>query len=196
MVSLCTEHNAHLSNCTSPRDYFWATAALYGFSWFARVIRTFFNGVPSGVTYEALPGDMVKITVPTKVSWRAGQHFFIRFLDLGIHAASSHPFTVASLPAASDKGGLHTIELYARVQGGITARLDAIAKSNRLKISSVLLDGPYGGLEGNLRVYDRALLLGGGSGMSSPGRYSDDNLNLSPRHHVCHSALPRPYTLL
>ena len=123
------------------------------------------------MTYEALPDDMVKITVPTKVSWRAGQHFFIRFLDLGIHAASSHPFTVASLPEASDKGGLHTIELYARVQGGITARLDAIAKNNRLKVSSVLLDGPYGGLEGNLHVYDRALLLGGGSGMSSPGRY-------------------------
>ncbi|KAF7789874.1 hypothetical protein EIP86_000822 [Pleurotus ostreatoroseus] len=148
------------------RDYFWATAALYGFSWFARVIRTFFNGVPSGVTYEALPDDMVKITVPTKVSWRAGQHFFIRFLDLGIHAASSHPFTVASLPDASDKGGQHIIELYARVQGGITARLDAVAKNSTLKMSSVLLDGPYGGLEGNLHVYDRALLLGGGSGIT------------------------------
>lgn len=132
-----------------------------------RVLRTFFNGVCSGVTLEALPEDMVKITIPTKATWRAGQHFFVRFLDLGVHAASSHPFTAASLPEGKEsKGGMHVVQMYARIQGGITARLGSAARNGQLKISSVMLDGPYGGFEGNLNVYDRALLLGGGSGTS------------------------------
>ena len=112
---------------------------------------------------------MVKITIPTKLYWRPGQHFFVRFLDLGIHAASSHPFTVASLTgdySVSEKGDDgRVIEMYARVRGGITARLSNVAGS--LKRSRVLLDGPYGGFEGNLEIYDRILLLAGGSGPSS-----------------------------
>ena len=104
---------------------------------------------------------MVKVTAPTKVVWKPGQHFFVRFLDLGAHAATSHPFTVASLPSAG------AAEMYVRVHRGITARLGAITQSGSGKTSRVLLDGPYGGFEGNLRVYDRALLLGGGSGASS-----------------------------
>ena len=106
---------------------------------------------------------MIKVTIPTKVSWRPGQHFFVRFLDLGIHAATSHPFTVATL--CEDKTGEHVIEHYARVHGGITARLGTVAKQGSSKVSTVSLDGPYGGMEGNMHVYDRVLLLGGGSGM-------------------------------
>ena len=147
------------------RDYFWVTAALYGFSWFARHGRTLVNGLRLDATFEALPENMVKITIPTKLKWRPGQHFFVRFLDLGIHAASSHPFTVASLPGSDAKdNGSGVIEMYARVHGGITARLAAVAKSGALKTSRVLLDGPYGGIEANLRMYDRVLLLAGGSG--------------------------------
>ena len=120
-----------------------------------------------------LPENMVKIIIPIKVAWRPGQHFFIRFLNLGIHAASSHPFTVANLPDMvvdsenSKAGGERVMEVYARVHGGITARLAAVAQSGALKTSRVLLDGPYGGFEGNLKAYDRVLLLGGGSGMIS-----------------------------
>ncbi|RPD73308.1 hypothetical protein L226DRAFT_107589 [Lentinus tigrinus ALCF2SS1-7] len=149
-------------------DYFWASAALYGFSWFARYGRTLINGLTSDATLEALPDNMVKITVPTKLKWRPGQHFFVRFLDLGIHAASSHPFTVASLPGsgAEKDGGRNVIEIYARVLGGITARLGAVAKSGGLKTSRVLLDGPYGGVEAKLDAYDRVLLLAGGSGVT------------------------------
>ena len=133
-------------------------------SWFIRYSRAFFNG-SSQSTLEALPEDMVKITIPTKASWKPGQHFFVRFLDLGIHAATSHPFTVATLcaPGAGEKGA-NVAEIYARVRGGITARLSAAAKSGTLKTSKVALDGPYGGVEGNLKGYDRVLLLGGGSG--------------------------------
>ncbi|PIL27829.1 transporter [Ganoderma sinense ZZ0214-1] len=162
-------------------DYFWVTAALYGASWFSRVGRTFYNGLGSSATFEMLPENMVKVIIPTKVAWKPGQHFFIRFLNLGIHAASSHPFTIASLPdvlvdskegattttSPSKSGGERVMEVYARVHGGITARLAAVAQNGgALKTSRVLLDGPYGGFEGNLRAYDRVLLLGGGSGVS------------------------------
>lgn len=107
---------------------------------------------------------MVKITILTKVNWRPGQHFFVRFLDLGIHAATAHPFTVATLSKFGTKESGRTMEIYARVHGGITARLGAVAKSGSVKTSHVLLDGPYGGVEGNLHSFDRVLLLGGGSG--------------------------------
>ena len=70
---------------------------------------------------------------------------------------------MASLPEKD--GDKRVIELYARVRGGITARLAAVANKGTLKTSRVLLDGPYGGFDGNLHVYDRVLLLAGGSGM-------------------------------
>ena len=116
---------------TSFRDYFWASAALYGLSWFVRFGRTFWNR-SSTATFEALPENMVKITIPTKVSWKPGQHFFVRFLNLGIHAATSHPFTVATLCSADEKDG-HVIELYSRTHGGITGRLAAVAESVRVR---------------------------------------------------------------
>ena len=107
---------------------------------------------------------MVKVTAPTEVAWKHGQHFFVRFLDLGIHAASSHPFTVATLPNQSEGKEGAVMEIYARVHGGITARLATLAKQGSSGSSRVLLDGPYGGIEGNLKAYDRVLLLAGGSG--------------------------------
>ncbi|KAI9068058.1 hypothetical protein FKP32DRAFT_1642960 [Trametes sanguinea] len=146
-------------------DYFWATAALYGVSWLARQGRTIYNGVRHNASFEALPEDMVKITVPTTLSWRPGQHYFVRFLDLGIHAATSHPFTVATLADDVDaEKGVNVMEIYARVRGGITARMAALCAAGGLRSSRVLLDGPYGGIEGDLRLYDRVLLLAGGSG--------------------------------
>ena len=135
---------------------------------------------------------MVKITIPTKLYWRPGQHFFVRFLDLGIHAASSHPFTVASLPSdrsVSEKGDDgRVIEVYARVRGGITARLSNVAGS--LKRSRVLLDGPYGGFEGNLEIYDRVLLLAGGSGSSSSPHSLLRVLIVIPNRHHFHCTAP------
>ena len=137
---------------------------LYGVSWLARVGRTFYNGLNARATLEALPENMVKITIPTELKWRPGQHFFVRFLDLGIHAASSHPFTVATPPKQSEGKEGAVMEIYARVHSGITARLATLAKQGSSGSSRVLLDGPYGGIEGDLKVYDRVLLLAGGSG--------------------------------
>ncbi|KAI0730760.1 ferric reductase NAD binding domain-containing protein [Earliella scabrosa] len=155
----------HCDFILTSADYMLASVVLYFVSWFARVGRTLYNGLNSRATLEALPENMVKITMPTKLKWRPGQHFFVRFLGLGIHAASSHPFTVATLSDQSEGKEGAVMEIYARVHGGITARLATLAKQGSLG-SRVLLDGPYGGVEGNLKVYDRVLLLAGGSGVT------------------------------
>lgn len=139
---------------------------------------------------------MVKIMIPTRLKWRPGQHFFVRFLDLGIHAASSHPFTVASLSGSDAKdSGSGVIEMYARVRGGITARLAAVAKSGARKTSRVLLDGPYGGIEANLRMYDRVLLLAGGSGSCLVRFDSEPELTVCSRCHVRGAPPARPGAL-
>ncbi|KAJ8472912.1 hypothetical protein ONZ51_g8200 [Trametes cubensis] len=149
-------------------DYIGAAAGLYAVSWLVRVGRTFYNSFRADVAaFEALPGDAVKVVIPSKLKWGPGQHFFVRFLDLGIHAATSHPFTVATLPGESAaKDGVSAMELYVKVHGGITKRLAALCQDGGLRSSRVLLDGPYGGVEGNLKVYDRVLLLAGGSGIT------------------------------
>jgi hypothetical protein len=36
------------------------------------------------------------------MEWTPGQHVFVRFATLGMHALTSHPFTICSLPAAAD----------------------------------------------------------------------------------------------
>ena len=91
------------------------------------------------------------------------------------------------------------IEMYARVHGGITARLGAVARNGTLRTSRVLLDGPYGGAEGNLKVYDRVLLLGGGSGaflLRSPETMSTVLMCRWNRCDVRGPASPRPRTVL
>ena len=94
----------------------------------------FANAAPVGEHKAVLAmqglAEALKVTIPTKVSWKPGQHFFVRFLNLGIHAATSHPFTVATLCSADEKDG-HVIELYSRTHGGITGRLAAVAESGQ-----------------------------------------------------------------
>ena len=140
---------------------------------------------------------MVKITIPTKLVWRPGQHFFLRFLDLGIHAASSHPFTIANLPEGEKGSEGRVMEVYARIHGGITARLAKVAQTGSLKRSRVLLDGPYGGFEGKLEAYDRVLLLAGGSGLFWLPHSVLSVLTVTRnRYHVHRSALTWPHSFL
>ncbi|KAG8959944.1 hypothetical protein FRC03_007276 [Tulasnella sp. 419] len=146
-------------------DYFFATAALYVFSFLVRWIRTLFYNRIASANLELLPGDMVKVSISTRVKWKPGQHFFIRFFGTGIHALSAHPFTVATLPNTSDSQQ-NVADVYIRVRKGFTGRLGSMAKRGKLTEIGVMLDGPYGGVQGSLTSYDRVLLLGGGAGIT------------------------------
>jgi predicted ferric reductase len=144
--------------CT--RDYIWASAGVYGSAWFARFgLMLFRNGLRHTATFDVLPDRMVRVHIPTQLEWSPGQHYFVRFLDMGAHALTSHPFTVTTLPQSG------ALEFQIRVRGGMTDRLVSYARKQ--KSSSVILDGPYGGIHGSLRVYDRVVLLAGGSGITS-----------------------------
>ena len=105
---------------------------------------------------------MVKVTIPTHVQWKAGQHFLFRFFNAGgLHAWTSHPFTVASIPTSEN----NHIKLYIRVKAGTTSRLTSFSSSERTNESKVMMDGPYGGIPVSLEAYDRVLLMAGGGGM-------------------------------
>ena len=149
-------------------DFFLATLAIYGTSWVLQVARTLWTsarGLP--YTLEVLPDhEMVRVavTVPARFAWTPGQHVFLRFVSgAGLHALSTHPFTIANVPEEV-VGGTRTLEVIFRVRGGITRALRDMAA--RGAAGRVLVDGPYGGPP-SLGGFDRVCLLAGGTGASS-----------------------------
>jgi hypothetical protein len=168
------------------RDYFIAAVGVYGISFLVRTYKAFIhNGSGLRAEFTDLHDDMLKVNIPippnkSRIHWKPGQHFFLRFLRGGLHQLTNHPFTIASVdrsayPAieSADKGdeshssskAPREIVCYIRVKDGMTGRMATLCNSGQRNSNiPVLLDGPYGGMEGSLRVYDRALLLAGGSG--------------------------------
>ena len=113
-------------------------------------------------TIDALPDDMVRITIPAppRFKWSPGQHVFIRFIGLGIHAFSSHPFTIASAPSKED----NKIVIILRVYDGITKAIAARVAGKVSLTVPVWVDGPYGASHKSLRTFDEVFLIAGGSG--------------------------------
>ncbi|KAJ7881787.1 FAD-binding domain-containing protein [Mycena olivaceomarginata] len=161
-------------------DYFWATLAIYGSTWVFRVVRA--TLAPGTATVTVLEDHTlhVRIAVPKRFRWSAGQHVFVRFLVGPLHWASNHPFTIANAPPVAknigrgngEEGGKQYLEIVLRARDGITKALLEKAASAQTKGETtpvrVFVDGPYGhsGLANDLRRFDRVLFLAGGSGAS------------------------------
>lgn len=148
-------------------DYFIATAILYSLSWLHSQLRTYFsNGIPKAdVTLTS--NGFIRIAMPTKTTWKAGQHYFIRLLGVGVHSWTAHPFTACSLPERAHLYDVKTSELvfYIRPQGGFTSKLAKSAGAGCGLSTRVVLDGPYGGVEmAKLARAERLLFIAGGSG--------------------------------
>ncbi|RAK81737.1 ferric reductase family protein [Aspergillus fijiensis CBS 313.89] len=147
--------------------YFIATAAVYVPCFLHPWLRTLFEyGMCQRAQVHLESNGFIRITIPVSFRWRPGQHCFLRFTGFGLlHALSAHPFTICSLPA--DKpGGQSYLVFYIRHQGGFTARLHEYAVAHPEASVSVLVDGPYGGID--LQSYVRSnnlLLIAGGSGI-------------------------------
>ncbi|KAK7044663.1 FAD-binding domain-containing protein [Favolaschia claudopus] len=159
----------HVNFFLTSWHYFWATLALYGTVWVYRVVRA---TLTPGTAIVSVLEDRtlhIRIAVPNSFRWAAGQHVFVRFLFGPLHWASSHPFTIANVPAVGEPNGagLQQIELVLRARYGITKALEKAAAKGKTCIS-VFVDGPYGhvGLASDLRRFDRVLFLAGGSGAS------------------------------
>jgi ferredoxin-NADP reductase len=159
-------------------DYFIVSAALYIPTLIYSQIKThFMYGWSHKAVITPLPSGMLQVVIPThyggnnnqkpamNISWRPGQHVFIRFLTLGMNALSAHPFSICSLPPAKDKRDPSSLVLYIRPEGGFTKRLALLAQKTPKLTIPILLDGPYGGLGvETLAAYDRVLIIAGGSG--------------------------------
>ncbi|KAF7959075.1 hypothetical protein EAE96_002592 [Botrytis aclada] len=155
----------HCSGTLTSWDYFVATAAVYVPCWTYPWLRTLFEyGTHQKAEIFIEDNGFTRITIPANFKWQPGQHCFLRFRSFGIHALSSHPFTICSLPSTSlDKPS--EITFYLRHQGGFTARLyNHAIKRPGIKVP-VLVDGPYGGID-NERYFssDRLIVIAGGSG--------------------------------
>lgn len=117
-------------------------------------------------TVDRIPGRLVRVRIPTQMSWKPGQHVFVRFLALGVQSLTAHPFTICSLPHEPGKCGKRSeIILYVQPRRGITARLAKLVDANSTSSLKVLIEGPYGGLgPGSLGGFDTSVVVSGGSG--------------------------------
>lgn len=131
-------------------------------------MRIYFeHGIGHRANISLVANGFICVRIPTTSTWGVGQHFFVRFLSLGVHAFSIHPFTACSLPAENSSYDTVTSELvlYIRPQKGFTARLAKHAETRPNSTIRVLLDGPYGGIHGQqISSSARQLVVAGGSG--------------------------------
>lgn len=159
---------ARMQQLTTIRDYFAATGVLFALSWLYRQTRIYFeHGLNHRAELSRTSNRFIRIVVPTNSTWAVGQHYFVRFMGLGTHAFTTHPFSACSLPSEGTKDSKYASELvlFIRPRGGFTARLAKYIDSHPNAKMRVLLDGPYGGiLPGSITDNQRMLVIAGGSG--------------------------------
>lgn len=141
-------------------------------------MKTYFDhGIRRRATITRVSEHALRVDVPVGpfMLWNPGQHVFLRFLTLGLHGFTAHPFTVCSLPDSDKLIGepKSIMTFYVKPRGGFTGRLASqAAKSGGGSLTvPVLLEGPYGGVHGRpMTEYDRALVVacGSGAGFSLP----------------------------
>ncbi|RSM00633.1 hypothetical protein CEP52_009002 [Fusarium oligoseptatum] len=149
-------------------DYFSATGVLFSLSWLYRQTRIYFeHGISHHAELTLASNGFIRVSIPTKATWTVAQHYFVRFMGLGPHALTLHPFTACSLPFREARNGLDESELvfFIRPRGGLTARLAHYTELKTNTKMRVLLDGPYGGVDATaIGDSQRMLVIAGGSG--------------------------------
>ncbi|KAL2832459.1 ferric reductase NAD binding domain-containing protein [Aspergillus cavernicola] len=160
----------HCNFRLSSWDYSIAAASLYLASLATSLIRTHLINGWHTASISLPPSGLVRITIPTILSWNPGQHVFIRFqtptLGLGWHTLTSHPFTISSTSYnLAERGKANEMVLYVKPKRGITGRLAKIASKSPGRGYTVLLEGPYGGIDTDvLARADCVVIVSGGSG--------------------------------
>lgn len=98
-------------------DYMVAAAAVYASCFLYAQIRTYFeHGLGRHAASTLASNGFVRVAIPARSGWSIGQHVFVRFVGLGPHAWTSHPFTICSLPARAGEKD-NELVLYIRAQG-------------------------------------------------------------------------------
>ncbi|KAL1901816.1 hypothetical protein Sste5346_001519 [Sporothrix stenoceras] len=159
-------------------DYFIAAGALYVSSLLFAVGRTYFAHGLRTAHLELVSEHTLRIAVPSTqgekagraLTWRPGQHLYLRFLTGGVHALTTHPFTICSVssfgpsPDGSPAAAGDAL-FYVRPRGGLTGRLAALARKQPDTAVPLFIEGPYGGVPHRWdEGFDATLVVAGGAG--------------------------------
>ncbi|RMJ28232.1 Ferric-chelate reductase, partial [Aspergillus sp. HF37] len=150
-------------------DYFIAAGAVYMACLLtAQGIIYLRNGLHTA-TFDLLPCGLIRVRIPTVITWKPGQHVFARFIPLGLHSLTAHPFTISSIARDPDKMRMgnemgNEIAFYIKPKRSITARMARVAAKSPGSSTGVFLEGPYGGLSTDLARFDAVVVIVGGSG--------------------------------
>lgn len=118
-------------------------------------------------TLTALTNNGVKVTIPTRMRWRAGQHVFLRIPSISL--LDNHPFTVASVMQEKGEGNdfeYNDLVLVFKPHKGFTKQMFDLSRSMPDFSLRAFLDGPYGGLSRKLEAFETVLMIAGGSGIT------------------------------
>ncbi|KAK3633952.1 hypothetical protein LTR56_015562 [Elasticomyces elasticus] len=150
------------------RDYFIATGILFATSSLHRLLQALIPlGFSQKATFSLTENGFVSLEVLTKGEWDAGQHYFVRLLEL--QPWTAHPFSVSSLPEkfeAEQHSAHNRLVFLIQPRGGFTAQLAKMARADPTRTMRVILDGPYGGV--NMKQFTeskRLVVVAGGSGV-------------------------------
>jgi predicted ferric reductase len=168
----------HCSNKLSSWSYLYATVVIWGLSYFMRLFNlnwlkpwrksAWLVGDEAAITLMA--DNCIKVTVPTQMTWKPGQHVFLRMP--GISVFENHPFTISSLCSQdlpSEYGEEYKdCTLVFRPFGGFTRKvLNTAIENGPLKTYRAYLEGPYGGMQRELAAFETVILFAGGSGITA-----------------------------
>ncbi len=107
--------------------------------------------------------------MPLDITWKPGQHFYLRFPSLS--PLDNHPFTISNIPRSLDTGetgAMQRATFFARPHSGFTRKIASFARANVDTNEAVWLEGPYGGITRDIvRRCDSLILIAGGSGITA-----------------------------
>ncbi|KAK0228685.1 ferric reductase NAD binding domain-containing protein [Armillaria fumosa] len=144
--------------------YMYATFAVLGWGIVLRVGYMIYVNLHVHVArvHVTLSG-MLHLSISTKLRWTPGQHVFLRFLS--VRPFESHPFSITSIPTGNDQPS--DMSFFIVPMKGFTSSLKEYCKrAGGRRDLFVLLDGPFGHTTPELRAFDNALLIAGGSGIA------------------------------
>lgn len=123
-----------------------------------------FTTIPA--TLSVLPGDAIKVSIPTTLEWSPGQHVFLRFPKLALF--ENHPFSITSVPSLKTREYEgNVLEFVIKPYAGFTKKLLSFVKANPDAEAGVVMDGPYGGVPRAIESFNTVVLIAGGSGITA-----------------------------
>ncbi|KAJ5919285.1 hypothetical protein N7466_010228 [Penicillium verhagenii] len=168
----------HTKNYLKSWGYLWTTVAIWVVTYLVRLFylnwsnpfrsSSFMIGEESAITL--LPQNAVKVTIPTKMRWRAGQYVYLRMPSIGF--IQSHPFTIASLcsedfPSAYGEEYRDMTLVFRPFQGFTRQVVQKALEFGPFKTYTAFLEGPYGGMQRDMAAFDDVVFFAGGSGITA-----------------------------